>query len=122
MSKILLVEDDALVRKALSRVLKHLGHDVFCVDDGNGALALPDDTLRSYHIVFCDVQMTRISGPTTVRALRARGVLCPVVLISGDPGAEEDGVSQLLENGTVQLFLQKPITLQRFCEVLDRFL
>lgn len=73
----LVVDDDALTRKLMSRMLRRLGHHVLTAE--NGKLGL--DLIRQSHegvdgvpriaIVFLDNQMPQMSGVEVARATRA---------------------------------------------------
>ncbi|KAA1376267.1 response regulator transcription factor [Aeromicrobium fastidiosum] len=79
MSRVLLVEDDLAVRRAVTMGLKRLGHDVEAVADGRDALdsiiASPPD------IVVLDLMIPGINGIEVCKLIRARGTV-PVVILS----------------------------------------
>jgi CheY-like chemotaxis protein len=100
--KFLLVDDEALVRRSLGRVLRGRGHEVVEAVDGTEGLAKwksedPD-------AVFLDVLMPGLTGPQVLDALgiprRAK-----VVLMSAFSG--EQGLQQTAQQA-VDLFLPKP--------------
>jgi CheY-like chemotaxis protein len=57
--KVLIVDDEGLVRKALSRMLRP-AHDVVEASSGNEALRLLDES--SFDAVVCDLMMPKMSG------------------------------------------------------------
>ncbi|MEV6523098.1 response regulator transcription factor [Longispora sp. NPDC051575] len=78
--RILVVDDDAAVRDSLSRSLRFEGYEVTTAEDGGRALELvrggePD-------AVVLDVMMPRMDGLETCRALRAEGLLLPVLMLT----------------------------------------
>ncbi|WP_412539474.1 response regulator transcription factor [Longispora sp. K20-0274] len=78
--RILVVDDDAAVRDSLSRSLRFEGYEVTTAEDGHRALELvrggePD-------AVVLDVMMPRLDGLETCRALRAEGLLLPVLMLT----------------------------------------
>ena len=60
---ILLVDDEADVRKSISRFLEKLGHVVTCASDGMEALR--EFHLREINLVITDIRMPEIVQPDT---------------------------------------------------------
>ncbi|MDX2194370.1 MAG: PAS domain-containing protein [Gemmatimonadales bacterium] len=113
-ARILLVEDDPLVRAFAERVLRRAGHRVTAASDGTEALALAEYAERPFDLLVCDLVMPRLGGFELARRLRARWTGLRVVLISGytdvpELVAERDG-----PGGSA--FLAKPFT----AETLER--
>lgn len=78
MAKILLVDDVYTARSMIERVLTHVGrYEVVSV--GNGEEALANAVAAPPDLVVLDISMAGMDGLTTLRELRARGVLAPVV-------------------------------------------
>ena len=81
--RILVVEDDAMNRLALSRALEIRGHDVRAVVDGVDAM----EALRAgpFDLVLLDMLMPRKNGFETLAEIKADPVLreMPVIVISG---------------------------------------
>ena len=88
LARVLLVEDDAALRRYLVTVLRRAGYEVMEAADGLEALRL---ALSSrFSVVVTDAVMPRIGGWELCRLLRARlGLAAPhVVLLTG---LETDG-------------------------------
>ncbi len=89
--RILVVEDDAMNRLALSRALEIRGHDVHAVVDGVDAM----EALRAgpFDLVLLDMQMPRKNGFETLAEIKADPVLreLPVIVISGLEDTAERG-------------------------------
>jgi len=83
---ILLVDDDALVLRALARVLIAAGWRVTTASRARDALARLADA--AFDIVLSDVSMPEMDGIELLRRIRAASHEVPVVLMSGDPGIE----------------------------------
>lgn len=80
---ILLVEDDALVRRHVSRMLASLGHEVHSVTDGNSALKILSE-IKSVDLLFTDIVMPGgIDGIALAEAARKLNPNLPVLLTSG---------------------------------------
>lgn len=66
--RILIVEDNAVNRKVLQRMLSHLGYAANLVT--NGKEALEDLKKQHYDIIFMDLQMPILDGLRTTRIIR----------------------------------------------------
>jgi two-component system cell cycle sensor histidine kinase/response regulator CckA len=80
---VLLVEDDAEVRALFATFLRQVGHTVVEAADGREALDAFDAHGGAFDIVVSDVVMPHLSGPSLVRALRARRETLKVLFLSG---------------------------------------
>jgi signal transduction histidine kinase/CheY-like chemotaxis protein len=95
--RILFVEDDALVREAVSRGLEDAGFEVLVAADGERALAMIEAGLE-VDVAFSDIVMPgKISGIDLAGILRERRPGLPVVLATGytDQRASVPGVQVL---------------------------
>lgn len=103
--RILVVEDGAMNRLALTRALQIRGHDVQAVSDGVEAM----DALRGrpFDLVLLDIEMPRKDGFETLAEIKADPVLreLPVIMISvvGDT----ESVVRCIEMGALD-HLPKP--------------
>lgn len=68
MARILVVDDDELVRAAVAAILRRTGHGVTLAADGEDAL----DVFRpgQFDLIITDIVMPRMEGIETLRALR----------------------------------------------------
>src|SRR5215213_6989325 len=84
MPHILLVDDDAHVRKSVCRLLRVWGYDARAVADGEAGL----DAMREAPpaLVLLDVTMPGLSGLGVLQAIAADPALAgvPVVMLSGE--------------------------------------
>jgi PAS domain S-box-containing protein len=117
---ILLVEDDADVRRAATRVLEKFGYTVLTAADGYEALAVLEKREAPPDLIVSDVVMPRISGPHLVSKLREGGMVPRVLFTSGYTARDVVERAQL-EPGVP--FLAKPWTvtdlLRKVRQVLD---
>ena len=102
--KVLLVDDESLVRLSLKRALVKKGHEVVEAADGAEALARWGEIKPD--LVFLDVLMPRISGPEVLRELDAadRGD-SKVILMSAFSGDYDLARAQSLG---ADLYIPKP--------------
>jgi len=81
--RILVAEDDELVRGLLARMLSELGYDVRTARHGQEALDLARGSGTRFDLVIADVRMPRMGGPELGRRLEERWPGLPVLYISG---------------------------------------
>ncbi|MCS6853294.1 MAG: response regulator [Elioraea sp.] len=81
MALILLIEDDALVRTAIRRVLEGAGHVV--IDAAHGGEALARIEQAEIDLVITDLLMPEVEGIEVLTAARRRHPGLPVLVISG---------------------------------------
>jgi CheY-like chemotaxis protein len=87
MAKILIVEDEGLVRILIVETLKEAGHDVLEAPDGEAALALLQQH-ADVDLIVTDVRMAKLDGfALAIAAKRLRQGL-EVVFITGYIGTE----------------------------------
>jgi CheY-like chemotaxis protein len=96
--KILLVDDNTIVRDMLVDLVGSLGYHTDAAAGGEEALALFDR--GRYGIVLTDLVMPGMSGWEVLAALRQRDPHIPVVIVTGspvvgDPRAAQPGVAVL---------------------------
>ena len=86
---ILVVDDEAAVRRALERVLTRLGHTIQVATSGEGACeALATSPVD---LVLMDLRMPGMSGQTLYHSIVARWphLVNRVIVMTGDPEAED---------------------------------
>ena len=108
------IDDDADVRKGLTRLLRSAGWDVDCFAEAQDFLdTVPGEGLGC---ILLDVSMPRMSGPELHDELRARGCGLPVIYLTGH-GTVSIGVSAM-RHGAFD-FLEKPVDGNALLAVVD---
>ena len=77
---VLLVDDDAPIRRMLERTLTAEGYDVVAAADGGAALAQVERSLPD--LIVLDVAMPGMDGLAVTRRLRAKGLSVPILLLT----------------------------------------
>ena len=90
--KILIVEDDESITLGLQMNLEAEGYSVSVANDGEDGLARAAQ--EAFDLLVLDVMLPRMNGFEVVRALRSRGEMLPVVMLSAR-GEEMDKVMGL---------------------------
>lgn len=117
-SKILLVDDSAMIRKALKRFLNNLGYEnIIEANDGSAAVALVESENPDF--LFMDVIMDEIHGNEALQTIRANGNNVPVVMLSSV--TDQALVKQCEEIG-VSGFIFKPIQASNGAEIIKSYL
>jgi len=115
-ASVLVVDDEAAVRRFAARVLQREGYQVFEATDGAEALEVV--RANSLAIVVSDIVMPRLNGVELVQALAVSHPDLPVVLMSGYATAA------LAELGIAApcSILPKPFPAERLLEEVQRCL
>ncbi|WP_454767111.1 response regulator transcription factor [Cupriavidus campinensis] len=112
--RVLLVEDDAMIGESVKVALRQEGFTVDWVRDGDAGLDAASDQHGpradgGYDLVLLDLGLPRRSGLDVLRALRARNVRTPVLILTARD-AVADRVAGL--NAGADDYLVKPFDLQ----------
>ncbi len=115
--RVLLVEDDTLVRRALQVMLSRAGHRVVPAANGAEAIARWEEADDAFDVVLTDVLMPGMTGPDVVRQLRADEPDLRVVYMSGHV---EDAMRDVDLEREQALFVRKPASRAALLEALDQ--
>lgn len=115
--RVLLVDDDALVRRAAAATLHSLGYEVTVATDGIHALELFREATEPFRVVILDLRMPRMDGETTFEELHRLAPSLPIVIWSGYGG--ELDVEVMLRKGASG-FIQKPYRIVELSHVVHR--
>ena len=110
--KVLVIEDEPLIRDIYSEFLELLGHEADVAVDGREGLSRFDPLVHK--IVVTDFLMPGLTGLEIAEAIRARSRTTPIVLISGS--AEQPDERRAAQAGL--RFLRKPVSFAQFKETL----
>jgi DNA-binding response OmpR family regulator len=90
-ARVLLVEDDGVIARSMSAHLRHAGHDVEWVEDGEKALR----KLRFERPDVCvvDLMLPSLDGWALTEQARREGILTPILVVAR--GSEHDKVHAL---------------------------
>ena len=85
-ARILVIDDEESIRFTFERFLRAAGHLVATAASCSEALVRIDEA--SFDVVFADIILGDGTGIDILREIRERGLSCPVIMITGDPGVE----------------------------------
>ena len=103
--RILLVEDDPLMRGALSRTLRQLGHGP--VQSGSAEDALERLTMEQPDMVLTDLHMPTSDGKLFVQTLCAAHPNLPVMVVTGE--SDRVRLGRALRGLSIRAVLLKPV-------------
>jgi len=106
MHTVLIVDDDAALRRTLARILARAGFEVIAVEDGADALGEISAT-QAVSLVVLDFQMPAMMGPEVLRAILAVSPEMPVLMLSAAMSSAEK--ADALTAGARRC-LEKPIS------------
>ncbi len=103
-NKILIADDDELVREAVAKILQFFGYTVVPAENGRQVMEVVDDT---FDVIILDINMPEMDGFATLAALNERKIIAPVLFLTG-AGSMEYAVKAI--NLGAYDFLTKPIS------------
>jgi len=110
MSKILIIEDEAAIRRVLAKILSEES-DSYIVDDAeDGLQGLEKIKNNDYDLVLCDIKMPKMDGVEVLEAVKKIKPEIPMVMISGH-GDMETAI-QTMRLGAFD-YISKPPDLNR---------
>ncbi|MEZ4247771.1 MAG: response regulator [Polyangiales bacterium] len=105
LSRVLLVDDEAAVRRGLAEPLRRAGLEV--VEACDGAEALDTFAPNDFDVLVSDVHMPELDGIALAEAVRRRAPEFPVLFVSG---FSETSVDEILDRVPGARFATKPIS------------
>jgi signal transduction histidine kinase/ActR/RegA family two-component response regulator len=81
--RVLVVDDEAVVREVLKEALENDGCEVLAAESGEEALRLFDENKGRLDLVFTDIGLAEMSGWDLVTAIRKRSETIPLAIVSG---------------------------------------
>jgi DNA-binding response OmpR family regulator len=115
--KILVADDQELMRTILVRFIQRAGYDVITAQNGEEAI----DLYRLEHpaLVISDIQMPKMNGLTLLKEIKKIDLKAFVILISGF--GSEEVLLQALRGGAINFF-KKPFKVEEVVDVLHQVL
>ncbi|HLV41435.1 MAG TPA: sigma-54 dependent transcriptional regulator [Brumimicrobium sp.] len=108
MGKILVIDDEKSIRRALKEIFEFENFEVDEAEDGKEGLEKA--TSQYYDVIFCDIKMPKMDGMEVLAALQKENVDSPVIMISGHGNIET--AVDAIKLGAFD-FIEKPLDLNR---------
>jgi len=117
MARIIIVDDEPLIREMLEEVLTGAGYEVTCAADGRKAAKLMQEVF--YDLIITDILMPEKDGLGTIEAVRKSHPNTKIIAISGgSPIRETDLLGWAKELGADYAF-QKPVACDELLAAVD---
>lgn len=117
--RVLVVDDEAGVRKLLKTIIERSGYSVITASDGSEAIDIMEREGDQIDLVILDLTMPIMNGEETFRELQRMRPNTPVLVSSGFN--ESEAVQRFLGKGLAG-FIQKPYTARRVTESIRQTL
>ncbi len=117
--RVLVVDDEEIVRKTVRLTLTKAGFDVIEAEDsekGIEQIRSGDNPLKVDAIV-CDIRMPKVNGMEAIEYFRSQFPSVPVIVLTGQP--EVSGASTLFKQGVVE-YLVKPVEPEKLTEAVKK--
>lgn len=115
---LLLVEDDEFLRKQLVKSLKEIVRELYIARDGKEGL----ETFREYRpdIIVTDLNMPELDGVEMSKLIREYNVTTPIIVLTALD--DKEVILNALNNGRINLFLNKPVSLKDLIEAIEKLI
>lgn len=110
MPKILIIEDEAAIRRVLTKILSEENDSYLVEDAEDGLVGLEKIKNNDYDLVLCDIKMPKMDGVEVLEAVKKLKPEIPMVMISGH-GDMETAI-QTMRLGAFD-YISKPPDLNR---------
>lgn len=108
MKKILIIDDERSIRRALGEILQFEGYEVSEAEDGNQGIEVCKN--GTFDLVFCDIKMPGKDGMEVLAEIHTLFPELPIVMISGH--GTIDTAVEAIKKGAFD-FIEKPLDLNR---------
>lgn len=108
MSKILIIDDERSIRRALREILEFENFEV--QEAENGKEGWEKIQSNTYDIIFCDIKMPLMDGMEVLDEIQKAKIEVPVIMISGHGNIET--AVDAIKKGAFD-FIEKPLDLNR---------
>lgn len=123
--RVLVVDDEAEVRKSVRLILSKAGYDVIEAEDGEAGISAvkSGDNPLAVDAIICDLDMPNMSGMEAIPSFLFQFPSCPIIILSGSGKLEsatrlfKPGV--LFKRGVVE-FLSKPINQNQLLDAVTK--
>ena len=108
MGRVLVVDDEADVRKSVRLILTRAGYDVVEAEDGEKGIAAikADGNALLVDTIICDLYMPKVNGMEAIAHFRSQFPSVPVIVLTGKP--DIPNTAALFKRGIAD-YLVKPV-------------
>jgi CheY-like chemotaxis protein len=117
--RILIVEDEDVIRSMATRMLEHLGYDVVTASDGQEGVEYYKEHGSEIDLIIIDMIMPRMNGRECFLRIRAMNPTAKAILSTGY--GLDSTVRELLSDGMIG-YVQKPYVVGQLSEAVAKAL
>lgn len=103
--RVLIIDDEALIRRALADYLTERGYETATASDGTEGLTIARS--EQFHAVLVDLRMPQVDGMEVITTLHAEQPELPMVVVSGT-GVLSDAIEAMRRGASD--YITKPVT------------
>lgn len=105
--RVFLIDDERLFVESLTKVLRR--REMVITSTHSGAEAVDILATETFDVIVLDIKMPGMDGVATLKSIRDKGIMTPVIILSGHVDIER--VTEVLKMGATDLLL-KPCDLE----------
>ncbi|WP_320036040.1 EAL domain-containing protein [Halarcobacter sp.] len=117
--KILYIEDDLVVQKSISNILKMIVSTVHCASNGEEAISILEKENYQLDIIITDIRMPKLNGLKLVEHLREKNLEIPVIITTAFNDIEY--LKKAIEL-KIDKFIEKPIDLNSLLKEVEKII
>ncbi|MCH6558669.1 MAG: response regulator [Nitrospirae bacterium] len=119
LGRVLIVDDEADLRKSIRLILTKAGYDAVEAEDGEKAIEAirSGDNPLLVDTVICDLVMPKVNGMEAIAFFRSQFPGVPILVLTGHPNI--DNASDLYKQGVVD-YLVKPIVPEKLLAAVEK--
>ena len=115
--RILIIEDNADVRRILTVTLRHLGYLTLEAKDASDGIKMSLTEIPD--LILMDISLPDLSGLDTARRIKDNPKTSQIPIVACSGWKDEDIITKALEVGVAE-FLTKPISPERVAELIEK--
>jgi len=118
--RILVVDDNEINRKIMTKILTTLGYQISVAVDGLDAVKIVTSQSKTYFLcIFMDISMPNMDGYEATRNIRKNDITVPIIALTANSLSEEKTKA---ESAGMNHFCTKPLRKDKVVELLDNLL
>lgn len=116
--KILVVDDEAPIRKTIRLQLEGTIYDILEAEDGEKAIhVLNNENILEVVLIICDVRMPKVDGIEAVAYFQENYAGIPIIVLTGYPDVQL--ATDFMKGGVVD-YLVKPVEKDKLMEAVGK--
>ena len=115
-SRILVVDDEEMIRKLFNLALEGTAHQVETAESGEKGIEKAEET--KFDFIFIDLRMPGLSGIETLRKLWEMGQTAGIYIMTGYYDEFRDRLQRAADDGISFDLLKKPFNADTICSIV----